>query len=816
VKDEVRRSPGCPPSPRKRGEGTQPGRDPEIPTLDPELPYQKSVMFPPVPRVTLLILLLSFIAAPRSIAEGIALGPRPLAVTPYEIYGRDVAHVDGRFLAVWIEQMGLIPSGLRAAVLDEEGRLLSPAFEMLPQRPETFSLVAVGNEFVLFWSDVDEALHMTRFDREGKRIGQRTLAPRMPAGEAAWNGSRFLVASPYYGYLFDADGAVVSGPLTLGDPAATVAREDGFVVVGGSSTLAAHTIGNDGTVVTAELDYAIGPGRFQKAPSDPRVALLPNGDVLAVWRFGWYYDELLELRSSVIRRDGSRAKVEVIVRTPEKLIVPRHLIAGGGPPKLLLWWGGKTQLLDLDENGLPTSRPPRVLSSALWGPVADDGEGGALLLGLPESLRLAKDGTVGPATTLATLPTRQTQPILGSGGSRYVAVWEEGAGGSGPLQSASLSRDGSPLGHETIGRSHLIAEELAWSGTEYLAVTYANGELLALRIDADGDLIGSPSVLASEEWAYPHERRGAVTTWLGTRWAVVWPQNGQLVISFVSRAGVTTEPRVLGVRGEYPVPVALAFDGRDALLVWRDSMQTLTLRAVVLDADGLPKGEAVALPLTATERFSVATGGDEFIFVAGANAVVLETRSGQPWVIAERTFRGAGDVAWDGREYVLAYRRQLVRWTLEIVRFDGALRSVSDPVFVYTLAPDAQLPPSVVADAYASAIVGVQEGDAIAGARAVVYREDQFEPLPALPPAPLSVRLTPRDDGRYELTWEAAPDASVDGYVIEWLQDDGTSQAIRVLGAEARSFIGWNSRIRVRAANPAGLSEVPARRRAVR
>jgi len=420
--------------------------------------------------------------------------------------------------------------------------------------------------------------------------------------------------------------------------------------------------------------------------------------------------------------------------------------------------------------------------------------------------------------------------VLVPASGRLLAAWDEVTGDAAAVRTAVLDADGNPLQLHTVAAAYLGASDLAWSGAEFLAVTNANGQLGAVRLDANGAAIeAEPIVLGpiGPEWGY----RRASVTWAGDRWIVVWPNGEHLRFATISSAGLATAPRNLAI--DTPLPeewyrsveaAAVAYDGTRVLLVWNEERrpfcwfpvcsegEALTL-AVPLTRDGELAGTPLSIPYTQASELSVATSGSDLLVLAGRKLTSIDTRGETLRLLTTREFlSGAGDVQWDGRDYVVAHRFRLYQFHLTLRRLDAALRDTAAPRGTVTLAPDFLQAPSV-----GGSLVAVQEGTVETGGRAAVYRHSDLPLLPAPPSPPRNLRTRATGPNQYELTWDP-PEGEVEQYMVEGFTAGGSWAWVAILPANIRSARSPFVIMRVRAINAAGMSEfaTEGRRRAVR
>ena len=785
-----------------------------------------------------------------------------VAPTNYATEPPLIAFADDRFLTVWRERMGNIGSPVMAALSDMEGRRITDrAFPLeLPRiwNPQSMRLVGAGQSFALFWEDGAAGAQMALIDREGRVTRIVPLAlPRQFRWAFAWNGTHFLAiveraAGPTAeAFLFDPEGRMARQPIALANRADTfaVAVVDGrFVVVAsGWRGLFAQTITIDGIAGEKVIEPESGAGY---RPYD--VVATPTGDggVLVVWSAGTASQA--ELKSAIYRVDGSLTATSLLT-THAGRIAPVGLLRTGEGYVLAFATASSNNLdpaqfsMSLDALGAKKTDPAMLTADGSF--IASSATRNGLLLiafqsGIPSriaTVAIDGDGRPREPELMSIGLSRQMQPILGSGGGRVLATWTETAGEAAAVRASDVGADGEPRPATHIASAFLTSREIAWNGVHHLAVHRDLTRLMATRVGADGRPLDEQPIkladFAEHGWEYV-----ASVAWAGTHWLVVWRDGEHLRVLDVSRGGIASVPRTLDVQQPLDpiysdrriLPPVIAFDGRQVLLVWSEEHSRpcyfpgceppdTKLFATRLTADGTPFGHTFETDLPSAVPLSVASSGEEFLVLAGTRAFVLDADHSVINLVASRQvfgFFAATDVTWDGRAYVVALRYSVGRWYLATLRLDRSARAVAAPLGTATLPQDAFEPPSVAAPFGGEAIVGVQEGTAAGGARAVVYRESELTPLPPPPAAPQNVRVRPVPPHGFEVTWDPSPTGHVEIYVIEAnTARDVWTMVAQVGGDTLRARTGsW--KVRVRAVNAGGTSAatepVYAKRRSVR
>lgn len=801
----------------------------------------------------LLSLSLSLFAAGRD------LGPRAIAPTAYMTQLPSVAaNANGRFLTVWVESMGVLGTHIKGAFSDASGRRISAtAFTVVPNvQTQWLRVAASGNSFAVFWFDNGTA-RMATLDAEGRATNVRALPiPVNSWTEVAGNGSHFLMVTKVAAFqtqaiFLDHDGSIVRREDV--DPFATEFRVlpqgNTFVVVLSNPRLSIYRItATDGITTAHQVEGTVPPGTMSR-PLDVVAARTENG-TLVVWSYGVFGPSTSDLHSVLMRDDGSLTNVHIVTR--QLGILTPHALMRDGSGALLAFTHqtdahavATIRTMRLDANGAMTgsetdgpdirTQPGAATNGNV---ILLAGSSGVQFIPRVSAVVIGTDGTPRDPEMLSLAFARQHQPILGSGNNRFLAMWSEHEGDAAYLRSTLLDRDGTPSQRPTAAASFLATRDLAFNGSEYLAVHRSGDKLLVTRIDANGAAIDAqPIVLEAPHSSTIWWEKPIAVAWTGAHWMVLWPNEHQIMVSFVSSNGVATTPRALGIEQQRPplpdgqyrrmTDVAVAYDGARALLVWNEQqyeicyfpicgdLGTFTF-ATHLSADGAVLETPIELP--SADRPSVATSGREFVVVSGTKATVV--RNNRLAIITTGTLpgiHGTSDVAFDGRDYLVAVRYQVANWYLRVHRIDAELRGTVEGI--QTLAPDRFDPPSIAALPSREVLIAIQEGTPETGARATVYREDELHALPAPPKPPANVRIT-REGLLYVYTWDA-PDDPVEQYFIEEVTPEGIVWRAGPAGPDVRQVKSPYRDVRIRARNAGGESApapeepIPSRRRAV-
>ena len=774
-------------------------------------------------------------SAASTFAAGRELAPRGSAPTTYNVSNPLVAHAGDRFLTVWPEHMWNLGVHLMGTFSDASGqRITTVAFPVMKDfggRP--LQLIGTGDSYAFFWKDRSDDTLLTDIDLDGRVTRTTAIAlPRSVQVSVGWNGSRFFAVAvrPSVDWAYIAEGFTLERSGEIARRGTMLEQHaydfhiagdgDGFAVAtAGYNGVSAYRIAPDGGVTPHVVE--------EKSAFRTFLAPIANGDLLVVYTVG------TELRASVVSANGMVQARGTLATSavPMNLVYVRrvndgHLVtytAHGDPPDN----GIATLIVHADGSVTPAPEraaelAPRV---AIWTTAAANASA-TLTVYTParewphpvRSVATANDATASEPEILSIGPARQTQPILGSANGRALAAWSDIQGLAAFVRTRSVTPE-ELLNDTIVAPAYLVGRELPWNGSEYLAVGARNEQLLASRVAFDGTPLGEPVVLGEHrsEWF----ALNVDVVWAGDRWIVVWDSNHAIFFAAI-RNGIVIPPKKLNLGNLDVARPALSFNGTTLLLVWNEAQVRDCFyvgpcatgepfaHAARLTLDGeLAGARRIAIP--AAERYAVATSGDEFFVLGGTTATVIDASAS--YILASReifNWTAMSDVEWDGATYAVALRYRGAVWHLSVRHLDRELNVVDTPRGTTTLPPDSLAAPSI-----AAGMVGVQEGDAENGARAVVYDETEMSPLPAAPPAPLNVRSTATGDGRFEITWDESPGAEL-YRVTAFTPGGSTPTAIDVPASQPRRAISSFAPARVIAFNAGGASEPFPRRRSVR
>lgn len=766
-------------------------------------------------------------------AAGRDLAPRGSAPTTYDVHTPLAAHAGDRFLTVWPESMWNLGVHLMGTFSDASGRrsttVAFPVMKDFGGRP--LQLIGTGDSYALFWKDRSDDTLLTDIDLEGRVTRTAVIAiPRSLQVTFGWNGTRFFAVAVPESVVYLAEGFTLerSGEI-VARGAMFEQRAYDFHIAGDGDGFAVATAGYNGvSVYRVAPDGGVTAHAVEEA-SAFRAFLSPvaNGDLLVVYTVG------TELRASVVSASGMVQARGTLATSavPMNLVHVRRVNGGnlvtytahGDPPDN----GIKTLIVHADGSVTPASESAEELAPrvAIWTTAAGN-ESTTLTVYTPagesphpvKSVATANDATTSDPEVLSIGPTRQTQPILGSANGRVLAAWSDILGVAAFVRTRSVTPE-ELLNDTVVAPAYFVGRELPWNGSEILLVGARNEQLLASRVAFDGTPLGEPVVLGthgSEWFALTVE-----VVWAGDRWIVVWESNHAIYFATI-RNGIVTPPKKLNLGNLDVARPALSFNGTTLLLVWNEAQvpdcfyfppcatgEPFAYAARLTLEGELAGRKRIAIPVA--ERYAIATSGDEFFVLGSTTATLIDASASR--ILASReifNWPATSDVEWDGASYAVALRYRGAVWHVSISHFDRNLNVVGIPRGTTTLPPDSLAAPSI-----AAGMVGVQEGDAENGARAVVYDETETTALPSPPPAPLNVRSTATGSGRFEITWDESPGAEL-YRVFAFAPDGGARTVIDVAAGQPRSVISAFAPARVIAFNAGGASKPLPRRQSVR
>jgi hypothetical protein len=765
------------------------------------------------------------ILAPMALGAGRDVAPRPPIANPTGSPAV-VAAAGGRFLSAWLEPGGMAPSRIMAVLSDGRGAPLGPAFLVaeLPQITTTTRMLdaaGTGDSFAVFWNDDSGLTHMIDVALDGRVLETRELA-LSPHGapHVAWNGRWFLLTGrertfpgEHIAAVFARNGAVQTETRLTG-------RRRVLDILPTPERFLVFTATNEGPAEAFGVDDRGGVTRSQVGTYWVHLhsAVLGNGNALLV-------SSGSRLIAKAFLPDGTVTPFQVLDPQASRVLfvlpgMQRHLVGYSRDD------GDRTALFTIfvDDDGKPLTEAVNTGVVLPANASVDDFDGAGTAARYFTAYRapgitgiaVDRNGLTFPPAALSIEPADQSLLFLGSGNGALLAAWQQTGSGGKAIRAGIVGG----TDHEVFANATLA--DVAWSGSEFLAVLLPRYGLVAVRMHADGSPVAAPPI---QLWSDTPALVAA--TWAGDRYAVVWSRDHFLYYATVTPDGIASSMRPLVRTSPVTDPivqivvreVALAFDGDDLHVTWiehRDDTGTSAVYTTRIDRDGDARDtRALALPSSQPVRLATAAvDGTLLVLVDEVTHTTVHTIDATR-AVASRTlydWPANSDVAWDGMNFVAALRAHGIRWCAHVFRL-GRDGSTIGARGIVTLPPQNDAAVSIAAVAGFDAALGVEERDSHRGTRAVVYDEDELAPLPS-PAPPLNVRRIPGG-----IAWDDVGEA----WLVEKVSDGGRIVAVSVdLTGVPRLLTGGTVRVRALVDGvPSASSEwidldPPLRRRSVR
>ncbi|MCP3060050.1 cadherin-like domain-containing protein [Myxococcus sp. K38C18041901] len=573
-------------------------------------------------------------------------------------------------------------------VVDATPQVLIPAPFAAHREFSAVELIFNGTDFLLIWGEREIASFETPQLR-ATRVSLEGLAAT-PAGHelyyggdarVAWSGSEYLVVSTgvflsdnkLWGARLDANGALIErlflerpAGRDLRHPAIDFDGEEYFVIWSEAHDTTRAAVDIKGARVSVSGALATPVTLFSGAGDRWPVGVAFDGanHVVAWTDFagGAYYNSG-GLRATRVSRAGA-------VLDPASIILRRNTVDGVREgtglaltrSALLVAWHDASNASDEQDtwasvmslSGTVLKAEQRLSSSTntqTHPAIATDGDGYLVVWSSRDRTPRLEDihGTFLSAAGTELTPGgfvisdavgAQRFPTVAFDGTHYLVLWQDER--ATPEKPKLYSRRIPPPGHGAPGAELRIQNEyeynmnqqVACGGGTCLVAWWSGYQLLAARVSANGEVLDTtPLILTPGVWnifATPS------VAFDGTDFLVVWdlslPVTGgtQLEGVRVSPLGVIHPPGRFPLGAPLGRPTdrpALAFDGQNHLLVWREPTSIMGMRVskegAVLDTEPLVLATGLDFPILP----DVAFDGEAFLVIMSSK---LPGESGQP------------------------------------------------------------------------------------------------------------------------------------------------------------------------------------------
>jgi hypothetical protein len=763
-------------------------------------------------------LVLSLSLAATAFAAGHDLAPSVYDAPASGAGNPQIAWNGSKYLALW-QTNGAVFGAFIAADGTPLNSLPIAFPDILGAAAGSMRLAAIGNDFLVVLPAFPP--HTATIHSDGTVVVDQPKLDVAQLGqiELAVNGTDIAIADRYssHAYFFTSSGTLKR---TVDLPSqsygtAIAAWKNGFIAaIQTSDGISVMRFDRDGNFVATTERIAYLPDNH---PFEMHIA--SSGDeALLVW------SEYISLNSPHSRaaRLADRAKV----------------IGLPGPPTSAAWTGSSYLVatsvgyVRVSHDGVIIDTTPLNAGPPVTLAAHDDLAYGLTAEGVGIGIVSFITVLPGQPVRLALAPRSQMRPLIASNGNDFLSMWTETSPTNSDVGSITVDRNGVPASTPDMpARAFATRQDgLAFSGATYLAI-YVGNSLQGQRFSASGQplddkpfVIRDGQVFATLVTAAPHG------------FLVSWTDNTAVRAAFIGEDGSVGEVRSISLPRQGVIEqFGAAFDGRQFLFIYAtdqpgiliDGPQpTYQVYAIRFAADLTPI-DSVPLTLeTSASRASVATNGHDFLVVVdrylGRDVVAFRIDANLPALqVKSKTtlldwFNSnlKSDVAWDGRDYVVASRHDA--W-LSILRVDAQSSRTA------AIKPAWDALPSLAATSTGEVVAVLAEyPDRFDTVRARSYAEAELPPTEARPPAPEITSFT-NVSSQVSIAWTSAA-SDIEQFVIEGSSDGVTWTTLRTLDGASRATTSagfWFYKLfRIRAVRKGVVSE-PApvtapRRRSVR
>ena len=227
------------------------------------------------------------------------------------------------------------------------------------------------------------------------------------------------------------------------------------------------------------------------------------------------------------------------------------------------------------------------------------------LLSFPLSARPAvevSERTLGPA------PNGQQSPALATDGTAFFAVWDDRRYGGGALDvfGSRIGADGRPLDPTGIPVSATSTDDIdpaiVWNGTDYVVVWCARPlGVFQARITRNGEVTRTELIEPQSPQSI-HSFSGTAVAWSGSSYLVAFSEQGAIVAILLDAEGNVASGRIIvAPTGSGATQPRIATNGESYVVAWEDSQ---SVRTAAVSATGIVSNGAV-LGATVPRDFSI-------------------------------------------------------------------------------------------------------------------------------------------------------------------------------------------------------------------
>jgi hypothetical protein len=666
------------------------------------------------------------------------------------------------FLVVWREGA----SSANGIAVDRSGRPATPEAFAVAASGYEGDVVAFGSNYLIATRSASGVLLLSEVTASGTLV--RTFAPPPLASArftASRDGRRIVLYNDVAILVLDAEGRTIS---TIAIPGGTVADLEIHPASGSDFLITAWRLGTP-TVQRLSGTGAAGPVVALDEPvaTTSQIAIVASetqdGNILAIWS---ERATPVEVNVAVVSTTGNLSRrttlpyygypyfepVALVRTTGNELVMVADIGKLAGEASDYLYIGamrfnGSGEVLDPQPLTVTTSTLLRQSES-----VAFNGEtfhvvtteslgSGSRVKGV--SFRLDNGVRNFREDLLSITRPEQRDPRVAAGDDAFLAVWRELSAEGDELKSARFTLGNSPFASEplTISGATVIGEHaVASSGRQYLVVWQQGDQIRAFRVNATGTAVDTAPFIVRSGVV-----RSPAVTWNGTTYLVMWSESGRIFGATVGTDGAVSGTRDLtprsalgGSDGPAQIEPSAAWDGAKYLIVWTldRGNGVRDVRGAIVSAELI--SPAVSDVLIEADLFDpdITAGDGEFLVVgrrasSSSVAATFVDSNGFPRLttaIDGMNASGGAAVAWDTRQFLIAYAPASERGSIRLARLtrttSGETSRTESGVFVG--APDLAVNPRIAELAMVASELRSTSGSATTP-RVVAFDEDRID-----------------------------------------------------------------------------------------